>query len=81
MKKINIESFLANFKSEISQAKANSFEALIIPFDDYDVYPFDNINDEDFIYEIADDFGWERFVVINLLNNKNQIIDLSFDAA
>ena len=50
--KLNLENFLLKYSSEISQAKANNFEALIIPIYDNDVYPLNNINDEDFIYEI-----------------------------
>ena len=81
MKKINIERYLGKFSREISLAKANNYEALIVPFDDCDVIPFNNINDEDYIYEIAYDCGWEMFIVIDFINDTKQLFDLSLDAA
>jgi len=79
--KLKLDNFLQNYTLEISQAKANNFEALIIPISDYDVYPLDNIDDEDFIYEIADDCGWEEFVIIDFINNRKRVVDLTLDAA
>jgi len=79
--KLNLDKFLQKYSSEISQAKANNFEALIIPISDYDVYPLNNINDEDFIYEIADDCGWEEFVIIDFINNQKKVVDLTVEAA
>ena len=32
--KLNLDNFLLKYSSEISQAKANNFEALIIPISD-----------------------------------------------
>lgn len=79
--KLKLNNFLSTHSSEISQAKANHFEALLIPINDYDVYPFNNIDDKDFIYEIADDYGWDKFVIIDFLNNKTEVIDITVDAA
>lgn len=79
--KLNLDNFLLNHSSEISQAKANNFEALIIPLSDNDVYPLDNINDEDFIYEIAEDCGWTEFVIIDFIKNTKRVIDLALEAA
>lgn len=81
MKKINIKKYLEDFESDISLAKANHFEAIIIPFNDCEVYPFNNINDKDFIYDIAYDYGWDIFLIIDLITDTQHIIDLSLDAA
>ena len=79
--KLNLDSFLLKYASEISQAKANNFEALIIPLSDDEVYPLNNINDEDFIQEIAWDCGWIEFVLIDFINKTKKVIDLSLDVA
>ncbi len=79
--KLNLENFLLKYSSEISQAKANNFEALIIPIYDNDVYPLNNINDEDFIYEIADDCGWDEFVLIDFITKTKKIINLALEVA
>ena len=79
--KLNLDSFLLEYSSEISQAKANNFEALIIPTNNNEVYPFDNIDDKDFIYEMADDCGWDQFVIIDFLKNTKELIDIDSDAA
>lgn len=79
--KLNLDNFLLKYSSEISQAKANNFEALIIPISDYEVYPLNNIDDEDFINEIAWDCGWEEFILIDFINNTKRVIDLSLEAA
>ena len=79
--KLNLDNFLLKYSSEISQAKANNFEALIIPIYDYEVYPLNNINDKDFINEIAWDCGWEEFILIDFINNTKRVIDLSLEAA
>ena len=79
--KLNLDNFLLKYSSEISQAKANHFEALIIPISDYEVYPLNNINDEDFISEIAEDCGWVEFILIDFITNTKRVIDLSLEAA
>ena len=79
--KLNLDNFILQYSSEISQAKANNFEALIIPISDHEVYPLNNINDEDFIYEIAEDCGWEELIIIDFINNKIRVIDLTSEAA
>ena len=79
--KLKLDKFLLKYTSEISQAKANHFEALIIPIADYDVYPLNNISDKDFIYEMANDFGWSEFIIVDFINNKKTIVDLTLEAA
>jgi len=79
--KLKLDSFLQNYSQEISQAKANNFEALIIPISDYDVYPLNNIDDEEFISDIAIDCGWEEFILLDFINNSRKIINMSYEAA
>lgn len=76
MKK-NISKVKSHFKSEISQAKANSYEAILLPFEvDSDPYCLNNIDDEEYIFDIATDYGWDQFLVIDLLTNESRLIDL-----
>ena len=75
--KRNISKIKSFFKQEISQAKANSYEAIILPFD-YESTPYslNNIEDEEHILDIATDYGWDQFLVIDFINNKTNLIDL-----
>jgi tRNA splicing ligase len=76
MKK-ELQQLIKKFSGEISQASANGFEAVMLPCDDdYESYCLDYIEDEDYIYDLADEFGWNRFAIIDLLGNKSKIIDL-----
>lgn len=76
MKK-NISKITAFFKPQISQAKANCYEAILLPFDcEYEPYCLNNIDDEEHIFDIATDFGWDQFVIIDLINNETKLINL-----
>jgi len=76
MKK-NIAKIKSHFSSEISRAKANSYEAIMLPCDhEYDPYCLNNIEDEDHIFDIANDFGWDKFLLIDFLNKNETYIDL-----
>ena len=65
------------FSMEISQAKATGFEAVVLPYDDCEAYFLDNIDDEEYIFNMADEFGWDMFAIIDLVGKQNKIIDLS----
>ena len=82
MKK-NITKIQSFFKPQISQAKANNYEAIILPYDcEYEPYCLNNIEDEDHIFDIAADFGWDKFIVVDFINNTSKFIDLfELDAA
>lgn len=82
MKK-NISKIKSYFKPQIFQAKANEYDAIILPIDcDYDPYFLNNIDDEDHIFDIADDYGWDQFIIIDIINDTTKYIDLfDFDAA
>jgi len=76
MKK-NISKIKSFFKQEISQAKANNYEAIILPFDcEYDPYCLNNIEDEEHIFDIATDYGWDQFLIIDFINQTSRYIDL-----
>lgn len=76
MKK-ELQQLIQKFSTEISLAEANGFEAVMLPCDDdYDSYSLDHIEDEDYIFDMADEFGWDRFAIIDLIGKKSKIIDL-----
>lgn len=75
--KRNIQKVKSFFKQEISQAKANHYEAIILPFD-YESNPYclNNIEDEEHILDIVTDCGWDQFLVIDFINQKMSYTDL-----
>jgi hypothetical protein len=76
MKK-NISKVQSFFKSHISQAKANCYEAIMLPLDcEYEPYSLNNIDDVEHICDIATDYGWDQFILIDLINNKTEFISL-----
>ncbi len=82
MKK-NIAKIKSQFSSEISQAKANNYEAIMLPLEcEYDPYCLNNIEDIDHVLDMANDFGWDQFLLIDLLKRSETFIDLfEFEAA
>lgn len=75
--KQNFNSLKAYFKKEIFMAKANDYEAILLP-NDFDCEPYflDNVEDEEHIYDIAYDLGWDSFLIIDLINEKESFKDL-----
>lgn len=71
------------FTSEISQAKANLYEAIMLPLDcEYDPYSLSNSEDDEYIFEIADDLGWDKFIIIDFIKGSEKYVDLyQLDAA
>ncbi len=75
--KININKIKSNYNTQIAQAKANNYEAVMIPIQcEYDLYCLTNIDDEEHILNIADDFGWDKFLLIDFINYDEKIIDM-----
>ena len=75
--KINLNKIKSYYGTEISQAKANSYEAVMVPIEcDLDIYCLNNIDDEDYIIEVANDYGWDKFVLIDFINKTEKLIDL-----
>ena len=49
----------------------------MIPLEcEYDLYCLDNIDDEEYILALADDYGWDKFILIDLIKKEEQIFDL-----
>lgn len=75
--KINLHKIKAHYSTDISQAKANSYEAIMVPVEfELDTYCLNNIDDEEYIYEIADDYGWDKFLLIDFINDTEKLINL-----
>ncbi|MGB6329766.1 MAG: hypothetical protein WBF48_12650 [Halarcobacter sp.] len=75
--KIDLSKIKLHYSNEISQAKANNYEAVIVPLEyDFDIYCLNNIDDEDYIFQIAEDCGWDRFILIDFINNNEKLINL-----
>lgn len=75
--KINLNKIKSYYATQISQAKANSYEAVMVPVEnDLDIYCLNNSEDEDYILDIADDYGWDKFLLIDFINKTEKIIDL-----
>lgn len=82
MKK-NISKIKSYFNQAISQAKANNYEAILLPFDcDYDPYCLNNIEDEEHIFDVVNDYGWDQFLIIDFISKETKYINLyEFEAA
>lgn len=75
--KININKIKSKYSSQISQAKANNYEAVMVPLNcEYDLYCLNNIDDEEHILNIADDYGWDKFILIDFISKDEKIIDM-----
>lgn len=49
----------------------------MIPIEcDLDIYCLNNIDDEDYLIEVASDYGWGKFILIDFINKTEKIIDL-----
>lgn len=76
MKKRN-EVIKRNYFYEISKAKANDCEAIILPYDfDCDAYEITSFMEENDIFDIAYEFGWDKFLLINFTTNEETLINL-----
>lgn len=75
--KINFSKQKAYFGKDISLAKANGCEAILIPLDfNCEPYLLDNIWDMDDIYDFAYDIGWDKFLLIDFIEDREEIINL-----
>jgi len=65
------------FSREISFAKNNLFDAILLPLeDDYDPYYLDADLELDEVIDVAEDLGWDRFYYINFSSKFEKVIDL-----
>lgn len=77
MMKINLNKIKSHYASQISQAKANNYEAAIVPIEyELDIYCLNNIDDKEYLLEVAHDYGWDKFIIIDFINKKEKIINL-----
>ena len=75
--KINTKKIKSNYNNQISIAKANNYDGIVLPIEsDCDLYPLTNVEDIDYIYDIANDLGWDLFLLIDFVSGEEKIIDL-----
>ncbi len=64
------------YQHEIALAKANGYEGVMIPLEvDYDLQYIEDCKDKEYIYEIAYEYGWDKFVLI-LFKQKTNVAKL-----
>ncbi|MDD2698500.1 MAG: hypothetical protein PHF17_06865 [Arcobacteraceae bacterium] len=73
------------YEMEIALARANGYEGVMISSDgEYELHYLENGSDKEYIYNIAYEFGWDKFVLILFKNSINvkKLINLTLiDAA
>ncbi len=71
------------YSSQISLAKANGYDGVMVPVNcEYDLYCLNNTEDFDYIYDVAMESGWDKFVLIDFINETEKLINLyEYDAA
>ena len=75
--KINLHKIKSYYNKQIAQAIANNYEAVLIPLEyEMDIYCLNNSSDEDYIIQIAEDYGWNRFIILDFLSHSEKMIDL-----
>ncbi|MEA1914126.1 MAG: hypothetical protein U9N30_02310 [Campylobacterota bacterium] len=64
---------------QILLAIANGYEAIIVSYD-YDdsqnTHCFNNIDDLDYVYSVTQDYGWDTFILIDLIKNTETLINI-----
>lgn len=75
--KQKLQSLKNRYSAQIAHAKANQFEAVMIPLNsEYDLMCLNNIDDMEYIYDLAMESGWEKILLIDLIDNKEHFINL-----
>ena len=71
------------YTNQISLAKVNGYNGVMVPVQcDYDLYNLDNIDDIEYIYDMALESGWDKFVLIDFINGTEKLINLyEYEAA
>lgn len=75
-----LEKIENKFASEISLAKANGYEAVIISSDgEYDLINIEDIKDKEYILSVASEFGLDKFILVDIRGdiNKSKLLNLS----
>jgi len=74
--KTDLNKLKSYYSNQISQAKANKYEAVMVPLEyDLGIYSLNDITDEDYILQIAEDYGWGDFIIIDFINNTEKLFD------
>lgn len=65
------------YSNEINLAKANDYEAVILPAScDYELHGVYDSDDMDYIYDIALQSGWDNFILIDFINKTEKFVSL-----
>lgn len=82
MQKKSILNQLKNlYFEQLLFAKQSGFGAVILPINcDSEPYYLEEMSDEEYIYDIAQESGWSKFAVINFSKNVENLFDL-YDVA
>lgn len=72
-----IKQMKCHFELDIKKAKANGFEAVMVPLNiDFEVYHVSVNDDEDYLCEIAYECGWDSFILIDFIERSERFINL-----
>lgn len=73
------------YEHEIALARANGYEGVMIPLEvDYDLHYVEDSKDKEYIYDIAYEYGWDKFILVLFKNqlNVSKLVNLALtDAA
>ncbi|MCI0501354.1 MAG: hypothetical protein L0Y61_06370 [Epsilonproteobacteria bacterium] len=62
------------YENEIALARANGYKGVIIPLEgDYDLHHIEDAKDKEYIYNIAYEYGWDKFIVVIFKNTTNVV--------
>jgi hypothetical protein len=76
MTKRVLEKIEVQFATEISLARANGYEGVMISSDgEYDLHYLEDSKDKEYIYAIAYEYGWDKFILV-LFKSKINVLKL-----
>lgn len=76
MKK-SLQKVKSRYLPEISLSRANGFEGIMFPIgNEMSTIDIIDVEDEDTLLEIAEDYGWDQFIIVNFLTKKDKFIDI-----
>jgi hypothetical protein len=76
MKK-SLQIIKSNYLDEISLAKANGFEGIMFPTTgEISSLEIMDIEDTDSLVDLAEDCGWDKFIIVNFKTKKDTFINI-----
>ncbi|MEA2049738.1 MAG: hypothetical protein U9O56_03305 [Campylobacterota bacterium] len=76
----SINKVLFKYHNQISQAKANGYDGVIVPINcEYDLYCINNTDDIDYLCDIAMESGWNQFLIVDFIEEIEKYIDLLYE--